>query len=139
MEAQFKRAFLWIAVLPGAVLGAILVNFIAKIITEYWQDDGGWKWLHSAYFYLTYAFLSFVFPIAFSVIGMKIAPKYKRETGVFLIAIMIVYGIFIISIYIFYSHAWPTIKSDVFFVFHILGCLLSFSYLPKNDNEFETN
>lgn len=138
-----KKTLLWIAVLPGAVLAAFLSSLLVEYIHNFWNTDDGWNWLNAIYFYVTWAIKSMVAPVAFCIAGMAIAPSYKRETGVFLIAIAIIYTIIIIGMAVYasmYSPNYSIRKQDyVFFVFDIIGCIISFTYLPKNDEEFKTN
>lgn len=135
-----KNALRWIAVLPGAVIGGLFISFITKYITQFWQDDWGWAWLHSVYFYFTYGLMSLIMPVAYTIIGMRIAPSYRRETGIFLISIMIIYTVILVALTFFvttgdYNYKLEG-KSIVYFVFQFLGCLISFMFLPKNDQEF---
>lgn len=138
-----KSILRWIAVLPGAVLGGFIITLLAKYITEFWQDDWGLAWLHTTYFYMTYALMSMVMPISYTIIGMRIAPSFKRETGIFLIAAMIVYTVIFILLTIYLNNGnykyVLNAKSIVYFVFQFLGCLISFTFIPLNDESFNEN
>lgn len=129
----------WIAVIPGAVICAIVGNWIVGYIVNFWQDDDwGWHWLQVIHEYLLIAMQSFWEPLIFIVSGMFIAPSYKREAGFFLFGgtVMIALGILALAIS---KEYFFTVRNYVFYICHFAGCAASFLFLPSNDAEFKKN
>jgi len=136
MKKSVINIFRWIGILPIAILGAMILGVIIKYVLDFWQEDiFDWNWLKVVHLYWVQVTQSILFPISFVIIGMKIAPSYKRETGVFLIAIMIIAAAGMLVMSLFLKNLELGAKDYVFYVFHFLGSICSFAFLPKNDLE----
>lgn len=135
-----KRILLWIAVLPGAVIAAIILTFIFKYSFQFWHDDpDDWHWLRMLHYFISRAVESFAFPLMFVLSGMVIAPQFKRETGIFLIAIMIVYVLTLLVLLMVYDITSSYLNTDsvIFYIFHFFGSIIAFFYIPKSDEDFK--
>lgn len=130
----------WVAFLPGALLGVIVVTLISKFIIEFWVGDWwGIHWLQVVGFYFIWSIQSFVAPIAFVIIGMRIAPNHKREVGFCLCAVLATYtiGMIVLNFLLINpNYQGFSKKSIVNLVFQSVGIVIAFGLMPKNDNDF---
>lgn len=135
-----KRVLLWIAVLPGAVIAAVILTIIFKYTLQFWHDDSDdWHWLTTLHYFISRAFESFLFPLIFVITGMAIAPNFKRETGIFLISMMMVYVLTLLMLFIIFGIVpwYLNTDSTIFYTFHFLGCIVSFYCVPESDEHFK--
>jgi hypothetical protein len=138
--SNMKRILLWIAVLPGAVIAAIVLTIVVKYSFQFWHDDpDDWHWLRMLHYFISRAVESFAFPLIFVILGMAIAPNFKRETGIFLIAMMIVYVLTLLVLFVSFGvvESYLNTNSVIFYVFHFFGCIAAFFYIPKSDEHFK--
>lgn len=127
-----KKVLLWIAVLPGAILGACLITLIVHFI-NLWGQDIEWDWVNVVTHWIVKVIDGILFPVAFVGCGILIAPSLKRETGVFLVSMMVCYLIGILILCFSYNYKFTFSTGWLFFITHFIGCGFALLYIPKED------
>ncbi|RYX81259.1 hypothetical protein EON73_04930 [bacterium] len=128
-----KKTLLWISVLPAAIVGYLIATLLIDFSYSFYGNyDFGWNWLRLINKFFLVSAKSMGGALIFIYVGMKVAPVYKREVGIFLIAVamMIPLCFIIIMLYVHYHYG---ANDYVTFIFHFLGCLMAFAYLPEKE------
>jgi len=130
-----KKTLLWIAVLPGAIAAALVFSFIIGYITEFWKDEPDDLYaIRMLHLYIRQGVQALFFPIVFVVAGVAIAPRLRRESGIFLVSAMIIYSLVLVVLEMYVRGLNIGTKGYVFYISHFVGCGIAFTFIPKNEN-----
>jgi hypothetical protein len=88
----------WVAVLPAAIIGSLIVYMIAKFIGRWFSPVDG-VGIIGLIFEIGY---SFILGAMFVIVGSLVAPEYRKTTSVVLATLGVVIGIAAICTQIFY-------------------------------------
>lgn len=111
---MMKNTLRWIAVLPGATIGTMLINFPIHwglyLLYNYFRRKGEDSLIttHDGENYLTSVtsfesiertVLAFMNPLLFTVIAGNIAPKYKYVTSIIAAGVWLLMSMFLLTYY----------------------------------------
>ena len=83
-DAKLIEVLRWVCVLPAAVLGAFVVQYIVHAVVQI-ADYGGWDLRDSSLGYALRVFIYYVLrKAAFVIAGAKMAPRHQVATAIVL-------------------------------------------------------
>jgi hypothetical protein len=127
-----KKTLLWIAVLPGAILSCIVYHYINRFIFIWGIEE-----VLPFSFFIKFAFYCYVvldagiIPLCFCAVGSAIAPSYKKETGVFLIGVVFVSGLFFAIFFQTNRHFTEYLSYAAF----LLGCIACINTIGESKKQ----
>jgi len=139
--SQMKKTLIWIAVLPVAILSGILSNYVINFMftgTVYHTNFTIFhlpKWVTIYDNKIIISLQALISPLVFLIVGLKITPNHKRETGFVLVTMLFMTGIAILIFYLIMDMDFKT-RDYLFFIFHFIACITGFSLIPKTDQSF---